>query len=227
MVRDTQGLARRLVLGLVRLGRARAGRSTGRRAQSSPYPGDGLWAVLHQLPRLGEGQLDLLGAEEHQGRAGRAAGVPQPELLPRSVLAEPAGPHPERGREGRRRAPATIRTTTPPSRASSRSLGGPPRAATNDDRDAAGDLRQRLAEAGRADRRKPVRHLGSMPRLPQRGRHRPAIRHDAAGPGRKADQHLALWHLARLADGPCRARSDLLRAARERDRHLPSRETRR
>ena len=75
---------------------------------------------------------------------------------------------------------------------------------------------------GETTARKPVRHLGSMPRLPQRGRHRPAIRHDAARPGRKADQHLALRHVARLADGACRARSDLLRPARERDRHIPS-----
>ena len=40
------------------------------------------------------------------------------------------------------------------------------------------------AKAGRADRGEPVRHLGPVPRLPQRRRHRPAIRHDAAGPGR-------------------------------------------
>ena len=74
---------------------------------------------------------------------------------------------------------------------------------------------------GDADRREPVHHLGPMPRLPQRGRHRPAIRHDAAGSGRKADQHLALRHVARLADGACGARPDLLRAARERDRDVP------
>ena len=208
-------------------GRIQAGHRTAGQADQ-PLPEHGFRPILHQLPRVGEGQLDVLVAEEHQGRAGRAAGVPQPEFLSRSVLAEPADAHSERRREGRRQRrqrpalqsglPRCLSRIRPAARAHIR------RGQERDDAvaDEAGDLRQRLAEARRTDRREPVRHLGSVPRLPQRGRHRLAIRHDAARTGRKADQHLALRHVARLADGACRARPDLFRAARERDRHLPS-----
>ena len=147
-----QALARRLVLGLVRLGRTRAGSRTGRQRAHEPATRHGLRPVLHQLPRLGEGQLDLRRAEEHQGRAGRAAGLPQPELLPRSVVAEPAEPHrsrpaprPRRGRPARTRLQSGLHQDASPG------SGGPP------DRDAivedaVGDLRQRLGEGRRADR---------------------------------------------------------------------------
>jgi hypothetical protein len=50
--------------------------------------------------------------------------------------------------------------------------------------------------------------------------------HDArgtAGTGRQAHQHVALRHLAALPHGALRPRSDLLCAARERDRDVPSR----
>ena len=45
---------------------------TGRLAGASgePLPGDGLRPVLHQLPRVGERQLDLRVAEQHRGEPG-------------------------------------------------------------------------------------------------------------------------------------------------------------
>ena len=62
-----------------------------------------------------------------------------------------------------------------------------------------------------------------MRRLPQRRRHRPAIRYDAARHGDAPAQHLALRHLARNADGARRPRSDILCSALERNADLPSR----
>ena len=44
--------------------------------------------------------------------------------------------------------------------------------------DALGLVRQRVGQSRSADRGQPVRDARSMPRLPQRRRHRPAIRHD-------------------------------------------------
>ena len=90
---------------------------------------------------------------------------------------------------------------------------------------AVGDLRQRLAGGRHADRGRAVRHLRPVHRLPRRRQHRPPVRHDGAQPGRRLDaaQPLPLRHLAHLADGPRRARPDLLRPARQRDPDLPPR----
>ena len=87
---------------------------------------------------------------------------------------------------------------------------------------AVGNLRPCLGAGGPAERAIAVRDVDAMHRLPQRRRHRPAVRHDRARARQQAGQHLALRHLAHVAEGPCRTRSDLLRAARERDRDLPS-----
>ncbi len=61
-----QGVPRRLVLGLVRLCRMGARLAAGR---EEPVAQHGLRPVLHQLPRLREGQSDIRLAQEHQGRA--------------------------------------------------------------------------------------------------------------------------------------------------------------
>ena len=84
------------------------------------------------------------------------------------------------------------------------------------------DLRQCLGEGRPPHRRQSIPDLGPVPRLPQRRRHRSAVRHDRAGTGRQARQQLALRHLEGLADGPRRPRPVLFRPARERDRNLPS-----
>ncbi len=82
-----QGLLRRLVLGLVRLVgvEARLAGDAGQRLSQH-----GLRPVLHELPRVGEGEPDLRVAAQHQGRAGRAFGVPEPGFLPRPVMAQPS-----------------------------------------------------------------------------------------------------------------------------------------
>ena len=82
MVRDAGRLPRRLVLGLVRMGREglAAGLAGARGQRLSVY---GLRPLLHELPRLGARQRDLRVAAQHQGRARRSAGVPQPDLRQR------------------------------------------------------------------------------------------------------------------------------------------------
>ena len=84
------------------------------------------------------------------------------------------------------------------------------------------DLRQCLGQGRTADRREPVPDVGPVPRLPQRRRHRAAVRHDPAGPRRQAHQQFAVRHVERLADGTGGPRSVLFRPARERDRNVPS-----
>ena len=195
-------------------------------AAEQPLSEHGLRPVLHQLPRLREGQLDLRVAQEHQGRARRAAGVPQPEFLPRPVVAKPAQRIARPADRGR--APA----------APSRLQPGLPRASSG--RWRAALVRRRPATPSPRCRRRPTTMSGvparrtapgertSSPRISasaatMRRRHRPAIRHDRAGARTASCQHLALWHLARLADGAGGTRSDLLRPAGERDRNLPPR----
>ena len=87
---------------------------------------------------------------------------------------------------------------------------------------AIGNLRPCLGAGGLAECAIANGDVDAMHRLSQRRRHRPAIRHDRARAGQQDGERLALWDLAHVAEGPCRTRSDLLRAARERGRDLPS-----
>src|SRR3954452_6057327 len=48
----------------------------------------GLWAILHQLPRLRRRQPDVCRAQKHQGRTRAADGLSQPGFLPGPDLAE-------------------------------------------------------------------------------------------------------------------------------------------
>ena len=220
MVRDSKGSYDGWFWGWYGWDRTRAGTSTGRRKPSSPYPAMGFGQYCTNCHASAKDNSTFAALKNIKGEPGEPL-----VFLSQNFFLDPSWQSLQSRIQSAGAKDAASAGKDPDYNAglharSSPSLGGPPQRA-DIDRDAAGDLRQRLGEAGRADRGEPVRHLGPMPRLPQRRRHRPAIRHDAAGSGRKADQHLALRHLARLADGACGARSDLLRAARERDRDLP------
>ena len=154
------------------------------RAQNHAYPFMGFGQYCTNCHASAKDNSTFSSLQEHQGRARRAAGVPQPELLPRSVVAEPAEPHPQcrarRTQPQRRQRAATVRLSPATSPGCGRRAGS----AQPIVQDAVGDLRQRLGEApATPTAAEPVRHLRPMPRLPQRRRHRPAIRHDAS-PGR-------------------------------------------
>src|ERR1043166_8816796 len=64
-------------------------------AEYQPAAEHGIWAILHQLPRLRGQQPDLCRAQEYQGRARTADGVSQPGFFPGPDLAEPSSPRGE------------------------------------------------------------------------------------------------------------------------------------
>ena len=201
--------------------RTRAGRRLAGARRRAPTRA---WASASTAPTATprrKDNSDLRVAEEHQGRARRAAGLPEPELLPRPVVAEPA------------------------ERASSRPAPRTPQSAGNDPDynpaftrifygRAAG---RRIARRSSRCRPRPTTTSGPKPGEPTAasqfitsdqclGCHSAGgtgLQYDMTqpGPDGQADQHLALRHVARLADGAGGARPDLLRAARERDRDVP------
>jgi hypothetical protein len=77
MVRDSKG-----ALG--------GGLAAGRRQSLSRH---GLRAILRELPRLGQGQSNFRGAQQHQGRTRRTSYLPQPRLLPQSAVGRRTSAH--------------------------------------------------------------------------------------------------------------------------------------
>ena len=183
---------------------------------NSPYPNMGFGQYCTNCHASAADNQTFSALKNIKGEPGEPLVFLSQELLPRSVVAEPARQHPAGGH-----AAASQRAGFQRRLHQDLLDLGRPAGPRHHRRDAPGDLRQRLGQGRPADHRQPVRHVGPMPRLPQRGRHRPAVRHDAAGHRRQAHQHLALRHLARLAHGARGPRSDLLRPARERDADVP------
>ncbi len=171
-----RGLAGRLVLGLGRMDqRLAAGLAAARRGERLSVLG--LRPVLHQLPFLGGQQPDLRDAQQHRGRARRSDRPTGAEVLPaRLVVDKPARPRGAIGHRERDLPRAAVRF---PLHRHLRDRGRAAAAAI-DRQHAIGDLRQRLGQVGQPDIRQPLCDLRPVRRLPQRRRHRAAVRHDGA-----------------------------------------------
>ena len=168
---------------------------------AAPYPNMGFGQYCVNCHASAADNQTFAALTQHQRRARQAAGLPQPELLSQSAVAGSAIARRAANLDGRAWAAQTGRPRHPHSaQGAARTRGqtrrrqtraGRQRRARRDRqacrtqrrrrlRHAARHLRQCLGQAGRAAGQ-PVRHLGPMPGLPQRRRHRLAVRHDRAG----------------------------------------------